>query len=87
MHVWAINLQADDAGAAHVAFVLDRRQHDRTRVYGAMERQGDMGSLQGPALLAYDDSVFTSRNFDGLCAFGRGSKHADPTKTGRFGLG
>jgi sacsin len=49
--------------------------------------RGDMASLQGPALLSFDDAVFEPENFRGLMSFGQGSKKHDPTKTGKFGLG
>lgn len=73
---------ADDAGATRVAFMLDHRIHGTEKVYG-----GKMASLQGPALLSFNDSVFSERDFTGLFNFGRGSKRFDPTKTGKFGLG
>lgn len=73
---------ADDAGAKRVAFMLDHRTHGTEKVYG-----GEMASLQGPALLSFNDSIFTERDFTGLFNFGRGSKKFDPTKTGKFGLG
>jgi sacsin len=73
---------ADDAGATRVAFMLDQRTHATKKVYG-----GDMGSLQGPALLAYDDAIFKESDFQGLFNFGHGSKKLDPTKSGKFGLG
>ena len=38
---------ADDAGATRAAFMLDQRAHATKKVYAG----GDMGSLQGPALL------------------------------------
>ncbi len=70
-----------------MVFILDRRTHGTQHVLGRAEGAGDMASLQGPALLAYDDAIFTPENFEGLFSFGRGSKSADPTKTGKFGLG
>ena len=74
---------ADDAGATRVAFILDERTHGAARLGGL----GNVGALQGPALLCYDDAVFKEENFDGLFRFGVGSKRGDPTQTGRFGLG
>jgi len=82
--LWQLLQNADDAGATRVAFMLDERHH-------GTERLGDLGpevaSLQGPALLCYDDAVFKEENFEGLFHFGVGSKKGDPTQTGRFGLG
>jgi hypothetical protein len=45
---------ADDAGATRVAFLLDARQHGTASLLGA-----GMAALQGPALLAYNDAVFS----------------------------
>ena len=75
---------ADDAKASRVAFLLDERQHG-TAALGVLGP--NVASLQGPALLQFDDAVFREENFDGLFAFGVGSKRGDPTQTGRFGLG
>jgi hypothetical protein len=74
---------ADDAGATRVAFMLDQRVHATKRVYAG----GDMASLQGPALLSFDDAIFKESDFHGLFNFGQGSKKLDPTKSGKFGLG
>lgn len=87
---------ADDAGAERVAFMLDKRTHGSTRLYSSKNvdnvhipgaSTGDMASLQGPALLAYDSAGFKSDDWKGLMSFGQGSKKLDPTKTGKFGLG
>ncbi len=72
--------------------MLDMRVHPDRLLFGAeaghpASPEGNMAALQGPALLAYDSAVFTVDNFEGLFSFGRGSKQADPTKTGKFGLG
>ncbi|KAK4397027.1 hypothetical protein Sango_1539300 [Sesamum angolense] len=39
---------------------------------------------QGPALLAYNDAVFTEEDFVSISRIGGSSKHAKPWKTGRF---
>ena len=46
-----------------------------------------MGKLQGPALLAYNDAVFTRRDFDHIQKIGISGKIRTAAKTGRFGLG
>jgi len=42
-----------------------------------------MGELQCPAVVAYDSATFREGDYEGLFAFGRGSKTFDPTKTGK----
>mmetsp|Transcript_33722 Transcript_33722/g.61652 ORF Transcript_33722/g.61652 Transcript_33722/m.61652 type:complete len:365 (+) Transcript_33722:63-1157(+) len=75
---------ADDAGATRVSFMLDERTHPSSTLGGL---GAAVASLQGPALLCFDDAVFKEENFEGLFRFGIGSKKGDPTQTGRFGLG
>ncbi|KAL0374334.1 UNVERIFIED_CONTAM: Sacsin [Sesamum radiatum] len=46
-----------------------------------------LAQWQGPALLAYNDAVFTEEDFVSISRIGGSSKHAKPWKTGRFGVG
>ena len=80
---------ADDAGADRCAFLIDHRQHGVRTLYGGRgsAEGGRMAELQGPALVMFDSAVFREEDFDGLFAFGKGSKKFDPTRTGKFGLG
>ena len=43
--------------------------------------------LQGPALYAYNDALFTERDWTGIRMLQDSIKEADSTKIGRFGLG
>ncbi|KAL6536570.1 hypothetical protein OROGR_013142 [Orobanche gracilis] len=73
---------ADDAGATTVRLCLDRRRH------GVDSLLSDSLSLwQGPALLAYNDAIFTEEDFISISRIGGSSKQAKAWKTGRFGVG
>ena len=71
---------ADDAKATCFSILFDKRLHGSSSLFGK-----GMASLQGPALLAFDNAGMDT--FDGLLSFGKGSKRCDPTATGKFGLG
>jgi sacsin len=43
-------------------------------------------ALQGPALLAYNDAVFSPADFSAIARIGQDSKMGRPAATGRFGL-
>lgn len=45
---------ADDAGATKAAFLLDMRQHATSSLLGP-----GMAAWQGPALLAYNNAIFS----------------------------
>lgn len=71
---------ADDAGATRVSLCLDRRSH------GCQSLLSDsLSQWQGPALLAYNNSVFTEEDFISISRIGGSSKHGQAWKTGRFG--
>ncbi|KAL2500790.1 zinc finger protein [Forsythia ovata] len=46
-----------------------------------------LAQWQGPALLAYNDAVFTEEDFASISRIGGSVKHAQTWKTGRFGVG
>ena len=46
-----------------------------------------MAAWQGPALLAYNDAVFSPADFKNISRIGQDSKLERPAATGRFGLG
>ena len=73
---------ADDAGATEVKFLIDWRQHDMELLFTK-----EMRHWQGPALYAYNNSVFSPKDFENIRQIGAGTKLTDPTKIGRFGLG
>ena len=73
---------ADDAGATELHFVLDPRKHGTERIFSPKSE-----ALQGPALLVYNNSVFTEEDINGIQSLGQGSKTLDPIKTGQYGIG
>ncbi|KAH8668095.1 hypothetical protein BGZ60DRAFT_451451 [Tricladium varicosporioides] len=75
---------ADDAGATVVRFVLDERTHPSTKLFGPGEI---LEKYQGPALLAYNNAVFSDADFKNLRNLGNSSKINDGTTTGKFGRG
>ncbi|KAF9432548.1 hypothetical protein BGZ76_010644 [Entomortierella beljakovae] len=76
---------AADAGATEFKFVLDKRGKD---VHGDRYLLSpNMADWQGPALIIYNNAMFTEQDFKGLCAIDKGSKQNDSTTIGRHGLG
>ena len=73
---------ADDAGANEVQFVLDWRSHPTERVLSS-----GMAECQGPALLVYNDAVFTDDDLQNISKLAGATKKEDLEKIGRFGLG
>ena len=73
---------ADDAGATEVKFLIDRRQHPTETLF-----KQEMEDLQGPALYAFNNSVFSDEDFQNICELEGATKKDNPTKIGRFGLG
>ncbi|KAK7349013.1 hypothetical protein VNO80_23837 [Phaseolus coccineus] len=73
---------ADDAGATTVSLCLDRRSHR-----GESLLANSLAQWQGPALLAYNDAVFTEDDFVSISKIGGSAKHGQASKTGRFGVG
>ena len=73
---------ADDAGASTVKFLVDWRQGKTDSLFSP-----DMAPSQGPALWAYNDAVFTDKDFENINKLAGGTKVEDLSKIGRFGLG
>ena len=73
---------ADDAGATEVKFLIDWRKHGVTELFN-----NEMRHWQGPALYAYNNSVFSPEDFENICRVEASAKLTDTTKIGRFGLG
>ncbi|PAA47614.1 hypothetical protein BOX15_Mlig015937g2 [Macrostomum lignano] len=73
---------ADDAEATEVVFVNDKR-----KLPGKQVLSDSWHELQGPALLAFSNSVFTESDLKGIQSLGVGSKQSEAWKTGRFGVG
>ena len=73
---------ADDAGASKVRFLVDWRQGPNESLLSP-----DMEHCQGPALWAYNDAVFTDKDFENINKLAGATKVEDLAKIGRFGLG
>ena len=75
---------ADDAGATQLYVILDKRRHDKDSEKVISEK---WKMLQGPALLFWNDSIFTEKDFTGIQKLGQGSKKDDADKIGLYGIG
>ena len=73
---------ADDAGATRLFVMLDKRCHDTEKVISEEWEQ-----LQGPALLFWNDSLFTEDDLIGIQKIGLGNKRDDADKIGQYGIG
>ena len=73
---------ADDAKATEVKFLIDWREHHISSLLA-----DELKDWQGPALIAYNNSVFTNEDFESICELAAQTKMKDPLKTGRFGVG
>jgi hypothetical protein len=73
---------ADDSGADTVHFVLDLRQHRSVKLIGS-----EMKSLQGPALVVYNNRPFTDEDFKRICSIDDSAKRENAFLTGQFGVG
>jgi sacsin len=73
---------ADDAGASQIAFILDNRQHGCKKVFSK-----EFASLQGPALLCYNNQIFSEDDLVALKTLGVGNKGEEKFKIGKYGVG
>jgi hypothetical protein len=63
-------------------FVLDERTHPAGELIDEK-----LAQYQGPALLAYNNAIFTKRDFESISRLGDSLKHTDGLTTGKFGRG
>ena len=75
---------ADDAGASRVKFLIDSRQHPRDP--GGLWKPS-LAPFQGPALLAWNNSIFSEEDWRNIGKMHQSQKEEDLLKVGRFGLG
>lgn len=73
---------ADDAGASKVCFVVDWRENPDEKVLCP-----GMAKCQGPALWAYNNAMFSKKDFENINMLAGETKKEDLDKIGRFGLG
>ena len=74
---------ADDAGASEICFILDCRSHGTQSVWAPA-----LAQFQHAALLVYNNSIFTKKDFESIQSIGSSlKKTGEEVKTGRFGVG
>ena len=73
---------ADDAKATKMHVILDMRKHTQDHIISE-----EWADLQGPALLVWNDSVFTEKDLEGIQSLGLGSKRSDSETIGQYGIG
>ena len=73
---------ADDAKATKMHVILDMRKHSEEHLLSEA-----WSELQGPALLVWNDSVFTEKDLKGIQRLGLGSKRSDSETIGQYGIG
>ena len=73
---------ADDAKATKMFVILDKRTHGKERV-----PKKEWEDLQGPALLVWNDIVFTEEDIKGIQDLGLGSKSSNEESIGQYGIG
>ncbi|XP_067364140.1 sacsin isoform X3 [Channa argus] len=73
---------ADDAKATEIFFVFDPRTHPTDRIF-----DDKWVPMQGPSLCVYNNQPFTEDDIRGIQNLGRGTKEANPGKTGQYGIG
>lgn len=75
---------ADDAGATCLRILYDERTNENAKI-GLIDK--GMAECQGPAIWVYNDAKFKEDDFQNIIKLGAGTKMADLTKIGKFGLG
>ena len=73
---------ADDAKATKMHVILDMRTHSHEHLLSE-----GWQDLQGPALLVWNDSVFSKEDLEGIQSLGLGSKRSDSETIGQYGIG
>ena len=74
---------ADDAAATNFAVCLDLRTYNS----GDRFLHPNLSSFSGPALLVYNSSVFSEKDFQSITSIGQSGKRDDASKVGKYGLG
>ena len=73
---------ADDAKATKLHVIMDKRFHNATSVLSE-----EWQDLQGPAMLVWNDSVFSEKDLEGIQNLGLGSKRTEAESIGQYGIG
>ena len=73
---------ADDAKATKMYVILDKRHHKTQSIISEKWQK-----LQGPALLVWNDSIFSEKDIKGIQELGLGSKRCEAESIGQYGIG
>ena len=73
---------ADDAKATKLHVIMDKRFHNATSVLSE-----EWQDLQGPAMLVWNDSVFSEKDLEGIQNLGFGRKRTEAESIGQYGIG
>ena len=65
-------------------FMIDDRQHG---VHDLPPHLEGLKKFQGPALLSWNDAVFTDDDWESISKIYQSTKETEPIKVGQFGLG
>jgi len=76
---------ADDAGATRICFTIDECRDGSHASQSLLT--SELARFQGPALIIFNDKIFSEKNFAGFKDIGQGGKSDDATTTGMFGRG
>ena len=64
--------------------MIDDRQHDIDNLPSHLK---GLDKFQGPALLSWNNAVFSDDDWESISKIYQSTKEAEPIKVGRFGLG
>ena len=73
---------SDDSRAKKMYVILDKRTHGSESLISKKWK-----ALQGPALLVWNDSVFSEHDLEGIQALGLGNKRSNSEAIGQYGIG
>ena len=73
---------ADDAKASKMYVVVDKRYHKTSSILSE-----EWSDLQGPAMLVWNDSIFSEKDLEGIQELGLGSKRSEADTIGQYGIG
>ncbi|RIA97271.1 hypothetical protein C1645_661597, partial [Glomus cerebriforme] len=73
---------ADDARATRFHVIIDHRSHPTNSLICS-----EMSAWQGPAILIFNNGIFSPPDFDSLMRIRVGGKQTDDTMIGKHGLG
>lgn len=76
---------ADDAEATKISWTIDKCDEGLHSSQSLLTRE--LAAFQGPALFAYNDGIFSDKDYAGFKDIGQGGKVEDATTTGMFGRG